>query len=60
MPLLAAPVLVAAVVIARARVIIVFEIVVVASSVRMFKLHLRLNSVLYLVLSNPMWQANRH
>ena len=47
MSLLAAPVIVAVVGIARARVIIGFEIVVGVASVRMFKLHLHLNSVLY-------------
>ena len=45
--LLAAHGLVMAVVIARAHVIIVFGFVVVAVSVCMFKLHLRLNSDLY-------------
>ena len=43
MPLLAAPVLFLVIVIVSARVIIVFEIVVVAAPVRMFNLHLRLN-----------------
>ena len=44
----AAPAAVSAVVvIARARVVIVFEIVVVVAPVRMFDLHCHLNSVLY-------------
>ena len=47
MSLLGAPARVTVVVIARARVIIVLEIVVVTASVCMFNLHLRLNSVLY-------------
>ena len=47
MALLAAPVLVIAVVIVRAHVVIVFEIVVVTASVCMFNLHLRLDFVLY-------------
>ena len=44
--LLAAHVLVIAVFVARVRVIIVFEIVVVAVSVCMFELHFHLDSVL--------------
>ena len=47
--LLAAHVLVMAVIVARVCAIIVFEIVVVAVSVCMLKLHLRLDSVLYFV-----------
>ena len=47
MPLLAAHVPIVAVVVARVRVIIFFEIVVVAVSVCMLKLHPRLNSALY-------------
>ena len=47
MALLAAPVLVIAVVVVRARVVIVFQIVVVAAPVRTFDLHFCLNSILY-------------
>ena len=47
MTLLAAHVLVMAAVVVRVRVIIVFEIVVVAMSVCMLELHFRLNSILY-------------
>ena len=45
--LLAAHILVVAVIVASVRVIVVFEIVVVAVSVCMLELHFRLNSVLY-------------
>ena len=47
MALLAAHVLVTAVVVVRARMVIVFEIIVIAEPVRMFDLHFGLNSVLY-------------